>query len=162
MAGPKPEPEIRHLGRGGLVPSGTWGTMSKKGEAYLKQVLAWQDMNPSSPNYGSWAWQVDHPDIVDANSIDFTVSFSAPPMLRYADKLSDEFKKEAQPHLKAAIVAERRHQVPVTYGNIYLMKLSNLIMLGELTGDKTAIEEGKANSEAMARLDPRQRRQRVR
>ena len=144
MAGPKPEPEIRHLATAGWCHLAL-GDDVKKGEAYLKQVLAWQDMNPSSPNYGSWAWKVNHPEINDANSVDFTVSFLTPAMLRYGDKLSDDFKKEAQPHLKAAIVAERRHKVAVTYGNIYLMKLSNLIMLGELTGDKSAINDGKAN-----------------
>ncbi len=33
--------------------------------------------------------------------------------------------------------------MPVTYGNIFLMKLSNLIMLGELTKDASAVDEGR-------------------
>ena len=144
MAAPNPEPEVRHLATAGWCHLAL-GDNPKKGEEYLRQVLAWQIMDKASPEFGNWPWRVNHPEINDANSIDFAASFLAPPLLRYGAQLSEDFKHEAQDHLKAAIVAERRHQVPVSYGNIYLMKLSNLVMLGELTGDASAIEEGKAD-----------------
>ena len=49
-----------------------------------------------------------------------------------------------KPHIQAAFVALRRHKVPVTYTNIYLMKTVNLILCGEAIGDETAARDGYA------------------
>ncbi len=144
MALPNPEPEVRHLATAGWCHLAL-GDDPKKGEQYLKQVLDSQYMDPAKPDYGTFPWHIGRSTIQDANAVDFAVSFLTPPMLRYPQELSEHFKRDAQPHLKAAIEGERHHDVPVTYGNIYLMKLSNLIMLGELTGDSSAVAEGKAN-----------------
>jgi hypothetical protein len=65
-------------------------------------------------------------------------------LLRHGDKLSGGFRHDAQPHLRAAIAAIRRHEVPVRYSNIHLMKLANLLMLGEAVGDAGAVAEGRA------------------
>jgi len=142
MARPNPEPDARALTNAGLCVLALGGD-PKRAEAYFREMFAMQDMDPKSPGYGTVPWKKGHPEIKDPNSIEFTMSFLAPAMLRYGERLSPEFKAEALPHLKAAIEGIRRHKVPVTYGNIFLMKLGNLIMLGELANDPAPVAEGK-------------------
>ncbi|MCX6926821.1 MAG: hypothetical protein NT154_26995, partial [Verrucomicrobia bacterium] len=59
-------------------------------------------------------------------------------------KLSESFRLDAPPHIRAAIAAIRRHNVPLRYSNIFLMKLVNLLLLGQAIGDGDAVAEGKA------------------
>jgi hypothetical protein len=105
-------------------------------------------MDATSPGYGKVMWQAGHPEIQDDNSIEFTMASLAPAVLRYGDKLSEKFREELPPHLQAAVAAIRRQQVDVGYTNIYLMKMANLIMLGEILHDPSAIADGKAGLEA--------------
>jgi hypothetical protein len=142
--GTPPEPEIRHLADAAFSVLAL-GEDPKTAEAWLRLALTYQNMDPSSPDYGKVIWKVGHPEIQDNNSIEFTISSMAPAVLRYGDKLSPAFRQELIPHLKAAIVAIRNHQVPVTYTNIYLMKLANLMMLGRIVNDPTAIADGRTN-----------------
>jgi hypothetical protein len=66
-------------------------------------------------------------------------------MTRYRSQLSPQFIREITPHLHAALAAIRRHNVSVAYTNIYLMRISNLLLLGEAVGDDDAVKLGLSN-----------------
>ena len=103
-------------------------------------MFSHQDMDAASPAYGTIPWQVGHPEMRDANSIEFCIQPMGPVFKGYGTRLSPGFKGTITPHLQAAFAAMRRHNVPVTYTNIFLMKPVNLNSL--LMGYRYAARPG--------------------
>ncbi len=120
------------------------GGDARDAERLALASFAHQDMDANSPGFGTIPWQVGHPEIKDANSIEFNMQPVGPILLGYGDALSGSFKQEMLPHIRAAFAAIRRHKVPVTYTNIFLMKTVNLILAGEAIGDREAAQDGYA------------------
>ena len=146
IAQPNPQPSVRHLTAAALG----WlelGEPAVRAEKLVRYTFGLQDMDPGSPGYGAVPWQQGHPEIQDPNAIEFTMQPVSVILLRHGGKLSEPFKQEAPPHVRAAIAAIHRHIVPLRYSNIYLMKLANLLLLGQAIGDGEAVAEGKANFE---------------
>lgn len=146
LAQPNPQPSVRQLTAAALG----WLELDQpasRAERLLRHAFGLQDMNPASPGYGSVPWQQGHPEIKDPNAIEFAMQPVSVILLRHAGQLSESFKQEATPHVRAAIAAIRRHQVPLNYSNIFLMKLANLLLLGQAMGDGDAVAEGKAHFE---------------
>jgi len=143
LAKPHPEPDVRDLSHAAFA-SLILGEPPARAENYLRAVFALQEMAPSSRDFGNVPWQQNHPEIRDANAIEFTMEPAGPLFLLFGDKLSAGFRAEARPHLAAAVAAIRRHRVKVTYTNIYLMKLGNLLSLGAVLNDADARAEGLA------------------
>jgi hypothetical protein len=108
----------------------------------LQKAFDQQNMDPASPDFGDVPWQIGHPEIKDANAIEFTINPLGPLFLLHADPLSPDFKAAALPHLKAAVEAIRRHKVNPGYTNIYLMKAANLHLLGLILHDQPLADEG--------------------
>jgi len=143
---PDPQPSVRQLTACALG----WlelGEPAARAEKLLRHAFGLQVMDAASPGYGTVPWQEGHPEIKDPNAIEFTMQPVGVIWLRHGGKLSAAFQEEAGPHVRAAIAAIHRHSVPVKYSNIYLMKLANLLLLGEAIGDGAAVAEGKANFE---------------
>lgn len=112
-----------------------------KAQAAIQRAFAVQDMNSTAKGYGTFPWDIQGTNHADANSVEFTLESLGPILLRHNDKLSAEFKTEALEHVKAGLVAVRNHKVPVTYTNIFLMKIENLLLLGEWSHDNEAVQE---------------------
>lgn len=146
LAQPNPQPSVRQLTSAALGRL-ELGDEPARAEKLVRHAFGLQDMDPASPGYGTVPWQQGHPEIKDPNAIEFTMQPVSVMLLRHGAKLSESFKQAAPPHVRAAIAAIRRHTVPVKYSNIYLMKLANLLLLGQAMGDGAAIAEGKANFE---------------
>lgn len=146
LANPNPQPSVRQLTSCALG----WlelGQEPARAEKLVRHAFSLHDMDPTSPGYGTVPWQQGHPEIKDPNAIEFTMQLVSVMLLRHGARLSESFKKDAGPHVRAAIAAIRRHNVPMKYSNIYLMKLVNLLLLGQAIGDGAAVAEGKANFE---------------
>ncbi len=146
LATPDPQPSVRQLTACALG----WlelGQEPARAEKLLRHAFGLQVMDPASPAYGTVPWQEGHPEIKDPNAIEFTMQPVGVILLRHGGELSGAFKQEAEPHIRAAIAAIRRHRVPASYSNIYLMKLVNLLLLGQAIGDAAAVAEGKSNFE---------------
>ncbi|HTB79266.1 MAG TPA: hypothetical protein VK717_00105 [Opitutaceae bacterium] len=146
LAAPRPQPTVRDLSHAALA-SLILGQPPARAENYLRCVFALQNMDPSSPDFGNVPWQQNHPAIRDANAIEFTMEPVGAIFLLFGEKLPPDFRAEARPHLTAALAAIHRHQVKVTYTNIFLMKLANLLALG------AALDDSAARTEGMAMLD---------
>jgi hypothetical protein len=143
LANPNPQPSVRQLTACGLG----WlelGEAPDRAEKLVRHAFGLQDMDTASPGYGTVPWQQGHPEIKDPNAIEFTMQPVGVMLLRHGGNLSERFKHDAPPHVRAAITAIRRHNVPIKYSNIYLMRLVNLLLLGQTIGDDEAVAEGKA------------------
>ncbi len=146
LANPNPQPSVRQLTSAALG----WLELNQpaaRAEKLVRHAFGLQDMDPASPGYGTVPWQQGHPEIKDPNAIEFTMQPVSVILLRHSEKLSGPFKQDALPHVRAAIAAIRRHNVLAKYSNIYLMKLVNLLLLGQAIGDADAVAEGKAHFE---------------
>ncbi len=135
IAKPNPTPTVRDLTNGALGVMAL-GRPSSQAESLLRMAFVLQDENGNLP------WQMGHPEISDANSIEFACQAMGPLVLHYAPTLGATFVDELRPHLRAAFAAMRKHKVPVSYTNIFLMKTMNLALIGEAIGDDEAASEG--------------------
>jgi hypothetical protein len=146
LAGPNPQPSVRQLTACALG----WlelGQEPARAEKLVRHAFGLQVMDAGALGYGTVPWQERHPEIKDPNAIEFTMQPVGVILLRHGEKLSGSFKQDAEPHVRAAITAIRRHNVPVKYSNIYLMKLANLLLLGQAISDGAAVAEVKSNLE---------------
>ena len=146
----------RQLGQPGVVPTLrnlpnaalfklVAGDDPKAAEALLRRAFAAQDMDPQSDGYGSLPWLIGNAEIKDENAVEFGTQAVGPILLEYGDRLSPEFRKELEPHVRAAFAALRRRTFrQPSYTNIFLMKAVNLILLGEAVGDEKAADDGYA------------------
>jgi hypothetical protein len=134
--------ELTHIAHDLLVLGGDVNEV----QTLVSRAFAEQDMDPNSPRYGTVPWAVGvRAEVEDANAIEFTCLPAGAIMTKYRAQLSPQFVREIAPHLHAALVAIRRHNVNVAYTNIYLMKISNLLLLGEAVGDDDAVKLGLSN-----------------
>ena len=140
---PNPEPTSRDVVNAGLATM-VLGGDPRRAEHFVRWAFERQVMDPKSPDFGTILWQVGHSEIRDANSIEFCMQPIGPLLLAYGKQLSPAFKRDLRPHLEAAFTAIRRHEVRVTYTNIFLMKATNLLLVGEAIGDAEAARDGQA------------------
>lgn len=112
-------------------------------EALLRKLFSTQSMNPDAKDYGYIPWRVNDSSVHDPNSIDFDMQSMGAIFIGYGDKLSDGFKREAKPHLQAALAALARHRVQVSYTNIYLMNTFDTLTLSQYLNDRSAYEYGR-------------------
>jgi hypothetical protein len=133
---------VRDLPEGALAELAL-GRGPVRAEMYLDALFDTQDMGPNSPGYGTVPWQIRGKPVTDANAIEFAMLPTAVVFSRYATGLDRGYYGRAAPHLKAALAALERHDVKVSYTNIYLMKTVNLILLGQITLDDAALAAGE-------------------
>ena len=136
-------PTLRDLTNGALVNLALPGRPVEKSVEWIRRALSLQEMNPASGSYGEVPWQQGHPEIRDANAIEFTMQAMGLLFITHADRLPPAFQEECKPHLVAAVAAIRRHQVPTSYTNIFLMKSVNLSLLGRILKDPSVEAEGE-------------------
>ena len=79
---------------------------------------------------------------IDENAAEFCMEKLAVLRKLYYGNLNEENKALLDEMIRLAIIAIRRHEVAVTYTNIYVMKMWTLSSLGETTGDSQAAQEG--------------------
>ena len=146
LVAPNPQPSVRQVTFAalGLLES---GGSPARAEKLVRHALGLQVMDPGAADYGTVPWRQGHPEIKDPNAIEFTMQPVGVILIRHASRLSEGFKEEVKPHVRAAITAIQRHPVLVKYSNIYLMKTVNLLLLGQAVGDPAAVAEGRANFE---------------
>lgn len=141
---PKADPVVRELGAAALA-SMMISQDAGRAQSLLEEIFALQNIDPAKPRYGDVPWQIGHPEIDDANAIQFTALPMAALFLKYGDRLPPEFREKFRLHLAAALVAVEAKPVPVWYTNIYLMQAANMILLGESVDNPEAVARGGAN-----------------
>jgi len=144
LANPDSKPTVRELPSEALAKL-YLGESPAAAEELIRRMYRSQNMIAGSPGYGMVLWQEGHPEIKDSNSLDFSMLSFGAMLMAFGDKLSPNFKAEAAPHVKAGIFALRhRSEVKVEYTNIYVMQIAALLLLGEASGDQSAIADARA------------------
>ena len=113
-------------------------------QSTLAYLFALQNMNPASSGYGQVPWQQNHPEIQDANAIQFTSLALGPIFLNYASGFTADFQASSIANLQAAVSAIWEESVDVSYTNIYLARAVNLILIGEYLCDPVTVNAGEA------------------
>lgn len=114
----------------------------REAEKLIDMAFDQQDMDPKSAGYGSVPWQIGHPEIRDENAIDFANQAIGPILIHYGDRLSPEFKNRLLPHIKASFASMLRRNLKVSYTNIWLMRATNMVLMGQAIGDAQAESQG--------------------
>ena len=101
-----------------------------------------QDRDPESPTYGNFRWYMLNPHPVDRNAVQFSMEKASLIWIRYRDRLNAEALERLERLTEYSVAGIRGHRVPVSYTNIFLMKIWNCIALGENTGRPDLAQEG--------------------
>lgn len=110
--------------------------------AAIEALAGMQDANAASPTFGNVHWYVGDTKLVDRNGVEFTTRHMAIAWLLFADRLTPEQRAPLRRLLDLARIGVSRHQVSISYTNIFLMKAWNLIALGQIFDDSDAISQG--------------------
>lgn len=119
-----------------------------KAERYLDSMWLVQDMDTASSRYGRVPWSGTS--WTDGNAIEFAMNNFAAAYLGHLGRLDPGYLDRVvggytvRQHIQAAIVGVKNHSVSVNYTNIYLMRAANLVLLGEMVNDGTAVALGYA------------------
>lgn len=109
----------------------------------LRALLAMQDSTPSSRSYGNMHWYAGDVQLVDRNGIEFVMRKLVLIPALYADRLNAEQRASLDRIFALAKDGITRHNVAISYTNIFLMKTWNLIALGDALHDATLGAQGR-------------------
>ncbi|MBV9864847.1 MAG: hypothetical protein JO316_05825 [Abitibacteriaceae bacterium] len=119
------------------------GEDARAAEQLVLQAYAQQDLDPHSPRYGALPWQIGNPQIQDENANMFGSQAIGPMLVEYGNRLSPNFKQAMIPHIQGICAAmQRRNFRTPSYTNIFLMRAVNMMLLGEVIGDKQVADDG--------------------
>ena len=102
-----------------------------------------QDRDPASKTYGSFCWYW-HQSFADNNAVEFVVQKAAVLKLKFYGHLSSPARESLDRILGLAIEGIHRQRVDVGYTNIFLMKIWNLLAIGESLKRPDLMKEGEA------------------
>lgn len=106
-----------------------WGI--ERIEEALALAEQMQDHNPESRTFGNfrWYWEAERPE--DLNAVEFCMQDAALLWMRHRERLPKGAMERLERLIRFGIEGILRHNVPVSYTNIFLMKTWNCIALGE-------------------------------
>ena len=101
-----------------------------------------QDLDTKSRTYGNfrWYWHNDKPH--DRNAVEFSMEKGILIWMFHRDKLSEKARASLERLIRLSVEGIRRHNVPESYTNIFVMKTWNCIAIGENFGMPDLAEEG--------------------
>jgi len=111
-------------------------------ERMLDRGLEKQNLTEGA-TYGQIPWVTTDARITDLNAAPFFGLALGTILNGYSARLSPAYLVTLRPKLTALSQAIDHQPVPVTYTNIYLMRASDLIMLGQFLGDPTILSHGR-------------------
>jgi hypothetical protein len=122
------------------------GGSPAQAQQLLTVAFSVQNMNTSSPTYGSFPWYYNSNAVTDENADDFTSQALGPIWLHYGQLFPATFQSQMLQHLQATIGALTRRiggaSFGVSYTNIFLMDTVSLLLIGQSVGDVAAVQAG--------------------
>lgn len=101
-------------------------------EEALRLTRSMQDLDPASSHHGNFRWRLGDEAVTDPNAVEFAVQLTALLRLAFADTLTPAARDLLDAMHRDALVAICRHAVKPGYTNVYLMRIWNLLALGQL------------------------------
>lgn len=112
-------------------------------EKMIPGILSGQELDPTSPHYGGFRWEIEMESVEDLNAVQFLMYALIPTLLEHKDKLSPELVDQISASVALGLDNIRRLDVHYPYTNIVLKDITNTILGGELLGDTTVTERGR-------------------
>lgn len=115
-------------------------------EWLLKSMMTRVITNPKDINYGNiyWSWVNPKNGAEDNNNVEFCVQYGILIKLLYDDQLSEGSRKALDTIFDYALIGITNANVRVSYTNIYLMRIWNLIAIGQVYNKPLVLEKGRA------------------
>jgi hypothetical protein len=98
-----------------------------------------------APSYGNmyWGWSETGGDVGDGNNVQFCVQYGLLIKLLFDDRLSPEARKTLDQIFELATIGIRNQPIRISYTNIYVMRIWNLVALGQVYKQPSVVEEGR-------------------
>jgi len=111
----------------------------------LKLVQTRIVADPAAPSYGNmyWGWSETDGNVGDGNNVQFCVQYGVLIKLLFDDRLSPEARKTLDQIFELATIGIRNQPVRISYTNIYVMRIWNLVALGQVYKQPSVVEEGR-------------------
>jgi hypothetical protein len=90
-----------------------------------------------------WGWNETGGDMGDGNNVEFCVQYGILIKLLFDGKLSPEARKTLDEIFELALKGIRSQEIRVSYTNIYMMRIWNLVALGKVYKQPSVVEEGR-------------------
>jgi hypothetical protein len=102
-------------------------------------------IDKNAPSYGNiyWGWNETGGNVGDGNNVQFCVQYGILIKILFDDRLSTEARKTLDKIFVFALHGVRDQPVRISYTNIYLMKIWNLVALGQVYKQPAVVEEGR-------------------
>lgn len=99
----------------------------------------------SARSYGNmyWGWNETGGDVGDGNNVQFCVQYGILIKILFDDRLSPEAHEILDQIFDLALKGVRIHEVRISYTNIYLMRIWNMVALGQVYKQQSVVEEGR-------------------
>jgi hypothetical protein len=114
----------------------------------IETALEWaeelQDRDPQSDTYGNFRWYRKNEKPIDRNAVEFVMEVGILAWIHHRETFSNSVKERLKRLIEFSIEGLRRHQPPVSYTNIYTMKMWNCIGIGENLPNQALAQEGYA------------------
>lgn len=118
------------------------GAAGERVEAALDLAEAMQDRDPNSRSFGNFRWYWRSTKVEDFSAVEFAMQRGSLIRLKYYDRLTDAARQRLDRLVRFGIQGIRRHTVPESYTNMFLMKAFNCLALGEAVGQAELSAEG--------------------
>lgn len=118
------------------------GLDPEKIEKLIDWMAKFQETDPQKKSYGNFYWYWGDTEVKDYNGVQFNGRTLALVWKFYRNKLNATCSAKLEKILRLAAEAAKRQGVNVSYSNIYLMKIFNLIAFGESLDLPALAEEG--------------------
>jgi len=99
----------------------------------------------SAKSYGNiyWGWTETGGDMGDGNNVQFCMQYGILIKLLFDDRLSPEERKTLDEIFELAHTGMLKQEVRISYTNIYLMRIWNLVAMGQAYNSPVITEEGR-------------------
>ncbi len=114
----------------------------KKAEDIIRKVLTAQELHEGNIHFGNFRWIYEDKVVTDLNAVQFVLQSLLTIYKRYSDKLSNEIKEEMQRSIGFGLRELENLDVGLSYTNIALLEIMNLIVGGELLNKPRFAERG--------------------
>ncbi|MEC5384557.1 hypothetical protein VVD49_02425 [Uliginosibacterium sp. H3] len=110
----------------------------------LNALVAMQDADATSRSYGNMHWYQGDQKLVDRNGVEFVMRRLALIPLLFPDRLNTVQSDALNKVMTLAKTGITKHDVRISYTNIFLMKTWNLIAMGEALKDDALATQGRS------------------
>lgn len=98
----------------------------------------------TKPSYGNmyWGWTETGGDVGDGNNVEFCIQYGILIKFLFDERLSAEVRNSLDDLFSKALIGVKRQPVRISYTNIYVMRVWNLMALGQVFQNESVFQEG--------------------